>query len=125
MNVPFAVDEVTLETVGAVESIVTEIPDDVVETPPSVETAVTEYGVAELASDAVVQDHAPVVEFAEQVLPEFAPFTCSWIVDPPVAVPLNVGVVSFVMLSVVLDPVSLAASRSGVVEVESAYVMVT
>ena len=75
LNVPFAVDEVTLETVGAVVSIVTELADEVVETPLRVETAVIEYGEAELASDAVVHDHAPVVEFAEQVLPEFAPFT--------------------------------------------------
>ena len=125
MNVPFAVDEVTLETVGAVVSIVTELADEVVETPLRVETAVIEYGEAELASDAVVHDQAPVVELAEQVLPEFVPFTLSWIVDPPVAVPLNVGVVSFVMLSVVLNPVSLAASRSGVVGVESVYVIVT
>lgn len=72
-----------------------------------------------------MHDHAPVVEFAVQLLPEFEPLTWSWIVEPPVAVPVNVGVVSFVTLSVVLEPVSLAVSRSGVVDVDSVYVMVT
>ena len=42
LNVPFEVDDVTVETVGAVASIVTDIDDDVVETPLSVETAVIE-----------------------------------------------------------------------------------
>ncbi len=41
--------------------------------------------------------------------------------EPPVAVPLNVAVVSFVMLSDDDVPVSLAESRSGVEVVASVY----
>lgn len=45
--------------------------------------------------------------------------------DPPVAVPENVGVVSLVRLSFVDAPVSLKVSRSGVDGVDIVYEMMT
>jgi hypothetical protein len=61
-----------------------------------------------------VHDHAPVDASAVQGLPEAAPSTKSWTVEPTGADPAMVGVVSPVRSSVLDYPVSEPDSRSGV-----------
>lgn len=122
----FNVDELAVIelTDGAVVSIVTVRP--VAEVDVTVESlrTVDDCAVTTLSpavSTPVSHDHAPVVEFAVQVLPEATPSTYSWTVAPTGAEPVNVNVVADVMLSVDEVPKSSVASRSGVETSGTAY----
>ena len=108
----FWIVAVVNDAVGDVVSIVTLSALDVSVAPASVAPAVIEYVPPDNA--AVVHDQAPVVEFAVHALPEATPFAYNCTVEPPVAVPAKVAVLSLVMLSEVDEPVSLEVSRSGV-----------
>jgi hypothetical protein len=90
-----------IETVGAVASTVTVISAD---SEVTVESAskVVEIAFTFLAppeSSPVSHDHAPVVELVVHVFPEADPSTYSCTVEPTAAEPVNVKVVTDVMLS--------------------------
>jgi hypothetical protein len=108
---PSAVDDENDETVGAVESTVTDSALDVdVTTDPSTvdDTAVSECAPA--VSVSVVHDHAPVVSFARQELPVSVPPSFSWTDAPGAAEPVNVSAVLVVRSSLFDAPVSEPAS---------------
>lgn len=88
----------------------------------SVATAVMES--VPSVSTPVVQLNAPE-PFAVQVAPVVVPPTDNWTTAPISAVPVMVGVVSFVMVSELEDPVSDAASRVRPVGVELVVSTVT
>ena len=96
----------------AVESLSTVVETAVITLSPSVSTPVS-------------HDHTPVVEFAVHALPEFTPSTCNCTVEPTGAEPVNVSVVTDVMLSVDEIPESSAVSRTGVDTLGTAYRITT
>lgn len=107
--------KLTEETVGAVASTVTVRLEDVDVTVES-DKIVVDSAVMTLSPalrTPVSHDQAPVVLLAVQVFPDATPSTSNCTVEPAGAEPVNVSVVTDVMLSVFV-PVSSAASRSGV-----------
>jgi hypothetical protein len=110
-----------------VVSTVTERPDEVDVTvellSTVVETAVTTL--TPLVNTAVSQVQEPVVALAVHALPEFTPSTCNCTDDPTGAEPVNVSVVTDVMLSVDEIPESSAVSRTGVDTLGTAYRITT
>jgi hypothetical protein len=111
---PSAVDDEKLDTVGAVESMVTESALDVDVT--TVSSAVDATAVSECRpalSVPVVHDHAPVVSFARHVLPVSAPPSFNWTDAPGAADPDKVSAVLVVRSSLFDAPVSEPAAKSG------------
>ena len=110
-----AVDDENDDTVGGVESTVTDnaLDVDVTTVPSAVDaTAVNERAPA--LKVPVVHDHAPVVSFASHALPVFVPPSLSCTDAPTGAEPVNVNVVFVVMSSVDDEPESEPDARSGV-----------
>ena len=119
---PSVVDDEKLDTVGAVESTVTDNALDVDVTTES--SAVDATAVSECApalNVPVVQDQAPVVSFARQVLPVSVPPSFSWTDAPGGAEPVNVSTVLVVRSSLFDAPVSEPASKSGTDTAGRAY----
>jgi hypothetical protein len=121
------VEEVNAVTVGAVVSTVTVRLEDVDVT---VESESTVVDIAVIALSPAVRTpvshvHAPVVEFAVHAFPEFTPSTCNCTVEPTGAEPVNVSVVTEVILSVDEAPESSAVSRTGVDTLGTAYRITT
>jgi len=88
----------------------------------SVTSAWTEYVPADKVPDTVI-DHGSAPKTA--VVPIVTPSISSATTEPGSAVPLKVGVVSVVMLSVLDAPVSELATRSGAVATGAAVSMTT
>ena len=98
---------------GAIVSIVTDRADDTTLTLPATSVAVAEMLWTPFAKDDVVtMVHVPPVTTPEPIA--VAPSNRVTVL-PASAVPVNVGVTTLVMLSVLDAPLSEAASRSGVV----------
>ena len=118
---PSVVDDEKLDTVGAVESTVTDNALDVDVTTES--SAVDATAVSECApalNVPVVQDQAPVVSFARHALPVSVPPSFSCTDAPGGADPVNVSAVLVVRSSLFEAPVSEPAAKSGVVTLGSA-----
>jgi len=119
---PSAVDDENDDTVGAVESTVTDSALDVDVTTES--SAVDATAVSECTpalNVPVVHDHAPVVSFARHVLPVSVPPSFNWTDAPGGAEPVNVSAVLVVRSSLFDTPVSEPATKSGVETAGRAY----